>query len=98
MDSPRDGTTGDRNSPVSPDAYAELVAGIEAKVSDTEQTTLIFYGPTWAQAEGADPPPEDLSEPVWAPGAGWVEKGAAGGILTLYAPDSIDSDTTPSGQ
>jgi len=84
---------GPPDSPVNPDAYGELVAGIEEKVTDTEQTTLVFYGPKWAQAEGADPPPEDLSEPVWAPDAGWMEEADAGGILALYAPDSIDPET-----
>ena len=92
--------TGTSDSPVSPGAYSDLVSGIEEKVSDSENTPWMYFGPTWAQCEGADPPPDGLSEPVWAPDAGWVEKaGAPVGDdvdepLVLYAPDSIDPDTT----
>jgi len=98
MDTPTDGP----DSPVSPGAYSELVGGIEERVAETEETVLMVFGPRWAQAEGADPPPEGLSEPVWAPEIGWMEKAEApvgddvDGPLALYAPDSIDPDTTDS--
>ena len=94
MDTPSD-------SPVSPDALKELVAGIEERLGPEEETVWMVFGPKWAQQDkGADPPPDGLDSPVWAPETGWMEKADApvgddvDGPLALYAPDSIDTDTT----
>ena len=64
----------------------------------------VVYGPEWAQGvQDASPPPDDLSDPVWARGEGWMEKADApihkdeGGALALYAPDSMDEVAGPKG-
>jgi rhamnogalacturonyl hydrolase YesR len=42
---------------------------------DPETGPWVVFGPKWAQdVEDADPPPEYLSDPVWARGEGWMEK------------------------
>lgn len=72
--------------------------GVEQALQDEEETPWIVYGPRWAQeGQGAPEPPEDLENPVWAPSAGWMEKGDApieedssGETLAMYAPDSMD--------
>lgn len=97
-------SAGPPDSPVSPGALNELVGGIEEHMAESEETVWLVYGPTWAQDKGADPPPDGLSEPVWAPEIGWMEKTDApvgddvDGPLALYAPDNIDPETTASGQ
>ena len=87
--------------PVSPGAYSNLVAGIEERLGSEGETVWMVFGPKWAQQdEGADLPPDGLDSPVWAPETGWMEKADApvgddvDGPLALYAPDSIDLDTT----
>ncbi len=72
--------------------------GVEHALQDEEETPWIVYGPRWAQeGQGAEEPPEDLENPVWAPSTGWMEKGEApigeagsGETLAMYAPDSMD--------
>ena len=92
------------DSPVNPGAYSDLVGGIEEHMGTAEETVWLVYGPRWAQHEGADPPPDGLSEPVWAPETGWMEKAEApvgddvDGPLALYAPDSIDPETAAPDQ
>jgi hypothetical protein len=67
--------------------------GVEKHLSDEEEAPWIVYGPRWAQDRGAEEPPEGMDEPVWAPSAGWMEKGETGGVLALYAPDSNEEAT-----
>lgn len=71
--------------------------GVAERVTESETPPIVVFGPRWAQdSEGAAPPPDDLSNPVWARGEGWMEKGSApihntgGGPLAMYAPDSMD--------
>jgi hypothetical protein len=85
------------NSPTNPGALQGFTDGVAERVTESETPTIVVFGPRWAQeGEGADPPPEDLSEPVWGRGVGWMEKGSApiqrgdGGPLAMYAPDSMD--------
>jgi hypothetical protein len=105
MDTPTDGPDSPRgDSPVSPNALNELVSGIEEHMGTAEEPVWLVYGPRWAQDEGADPPPDGLDSPVWAPETGWMEKVDApvgddvDGPLALYAPDSIDPETAAPDQ
>jgi len=80
------------------DPLNHFLDGVEEQLSDEEETPWLVYGPKWAQDEGADSPPEDMEEPVWAPSAGWMEKGEAplkstsgpSEPVALYAPDDLD--------
>jgi hypothetical protein len=74
--------------------FADEVA---ERVTESETGPFVIFGPKWAQdGEGADPPPDELSDPVWGRGVGWMEKEDApihntgGGPLAMYAPDSMD--------
>lgn len=72
--------------------------GVVERVTESETAPWTVFGPKWAQeSEGAEPPPEDLSDPVWARGEGWMERGEApieetgnDEPIALYAPDSMD--------
>ena len=76
------------------DALQGFMDGVEDQLSGEEEAPWIVYGPRWAQDKGAGSPPKNIEEPVWAPSAGWMEKGEApirgetDGPLALYAPDS----------
>jgi len=80
------------------DPLNHFLDGVEGQLSDEEEPPWLVYGPKWAQDEGADSPPEDMEEPVWAPSAGWMEKGEAplkstsgpSEPVALYAPDDLD--------
>jgi len=76
----------------------EFAKGVAERVTAAGSVPWVVFGPKWAQeSKGAEPPPEDLSDPVWARGEGWMEKSEApieetgdGEPLALYAPDSMD--------
>ena len=80
------------------DPLNHFLDGVEEQLSDEEETPWLVYGPKWAQDEGADPPPEEMDDPVWAPSTGWMAKEEAplkstsgpNEPLALYAPDELD--------
>jgi hypothetical protein len=81
----------------SPGALNGFADEVAERVTASETGPFVIFGPRWAQDnEGADPPPDELSAPVWAPDRGWMEKGSApihksdGGVLAMYAPDGMD--------
>ncbi|MCS4185206.1 hypothetical protein [Salinibacter ruber] len=83
------------NSPTNPDVLNSFTDGVAERVTESETGPFVIFGPKWAQeGEGADPPPDELSDPVWGRGVGWMEKEDApihntgGGPLAMYAPDS----------
>jgi hypothetical protein len=83
--------------PVNSDALNGFTDGVAERVTESETAPFVVFGPRWAQeGEGAGPPPEGLSDPVWASDRGWMEKDSApiqrgdGGPLAMYAPDSMD--------
>jgi len=85
------------NQLASPGALNGFADEVAERVTESETPPIVVFGPRWAQdGEGADPPPDDLSDPVWAPDRGWMEKEDApshntgGGPLAMYAPDSMD--------
>ena len=79
------------NSTANPGALQGFTDGVAERVTGDLDPFLVF-GPRWAQeGEGAGPPPESLSDPVWSRETGWTEKSAAtekfdGEPLTLNAP------------
>ncbi|MCS4198188.1 hypothetical protein [Salinibacter ruber] len=79
------------NSTTNPDALQGFTDGVAKRVTGDLDPFLIF-GPRWVQeGEGAGPPPESLSDPVWSQETGWTEKSAAtekfdGEPLILNAP------------
>ena len=79
------------NSTANPGALQGFTDGVAERVTGDLDPFLIF-GPRWAQeGEGAGPPPESLSDPVWSRETGWTEKSAAtekfdGEPLILNAP------------
>lgn len=82
--------------PINSGALNGFADGVAERVTGSETAPWVVFGPRWAQeGRGADPPPDGLSEPVWAPETGWMEKADApihksdGGTLAMYAPDSI---------
>jgi hypothetical protein len=84
------------DSLVSPDALNNLVAGIEERVSDAETHSRLYFGPPLAQGQGADPPPSDLSEPIWREATGWEERKNADVALLINAPDEFNpEEATP---
>jgi hypothetical protein len=85
------------NSPSNSDVLDSFTDSVAERVTSDDPAPFLIFSPRWAQeGEGADPPSEDLSEPVWGRGVGWMEKGSApiprgdGGPLAMYAPDSMD--------
>ncbi|PSQ96956.1 MAG: hypothetical protein BRD55_04775 [Bacteroidetes bacterium SW_9_63_38] len=87
------------DSPVSPDAYSNLVSGIEERVEATRGRAADWdlYEPEAAKNEGAEPPPSDLSDPAWTVPNGWMERSetpldsADGPILFIWAaPDDVE--------
>jgi len=85
------------NQLASPGALNGFADEVAERVTESETGPFVIFGPKWAQdGEGADPPPDDLSDPVWARDEGWMEKSSApiqksdGGPLAMYAPDSMD--------
>ncbi len=85
------------NSTANPGALQGFTDGVAERVTEGLDPFLIF-GPRWAQeGEGAGPPPEGLSNPVWSRETGWTEKSAAtekfdGEPLTLNAPKDDGTD------
>lgn len=80
----------------------QFLDGVKQELEPEDETPWLVYGPRWAQDKGADPPPEDIKDPVWAPSAGWIEKGKApinasdpNERLALYAPDSMEEFASP---
>jgi hypothetical protein len=83
------------NSTANPDVLNTFTDGVAERVTASETPPTVIFGPKWAQdSEGAEPPPDDLSDPVWGRGVRWMEKEDAsihntdGGPLAMYAPDS----------
>lgn len=76
--------------------------GVEQELQNEETPPTVVYGPEWAQDKGAEEPPGEMENPVWAPSTGWMEKDSApihedrpGEPLSMYAPDSM-GETAPS--
>jgi hypothetical protein len=91
------------NTPVSPDAYSELVSGIEEKIGGGEAPAWVLYEPDEArQIEDAGVPPDRLSDPVWTAPDGWMERedaptdpdGDEPMAFTWIDPDTTDPETT----
>ena len=64
---------------LSPEALQDFLAGVEEEVDETSRETIwSILEPEMAEATGgAEPPPSGLSDPVWSPSAGWMERGSA---------------------
>jgi hypothetical protein len=89
------------NRLASPGALNGFADEVAERVTASETPPVVIFGPEWAQdSEGADPPPDGLSDPVWGRGVGWMEKEDApietgskptgNDPLAMYAPDSME--------
>ncbi len=89
------------NQLASPGALNGFADEVAERVTESETGPFVIFGPKWAQdSEGADPPPDELSDPVWGRGVGWMEKEDApietgpnptgNEPMSMYAPDSMD--------
>jgi len=83
--------------PANPGPLNGFADEVARRVTGGNTVPLIVFGPKWAQeSEGAEPPPDDLSKPVWAREEGWMEKDDApiredgSGPIAMYAPDDMD--------
>jgi hypothetical protein len=78
--------------PANTGALDSFTDGVAERVTGDDPGPFLIFGPRWAQeGEGAGPPPEGLSNPVWSREAGWAEKEEAtrkfdGDPLVLNAP------------
>lgn len=86
------------NSQANPDALQGFTDGVAKRVTDDAPDPFLIFGPRLAQeGEGAGPPPEAFSDPVWSRETGWTEKSAAtekfdGEPLILNAPKDGSTD------
>ena len=63
------------NQLASPGALNGFADEVAERVTESETGPFVIFGPKWAQdGEGAEPPPDELSDPVWGRGVGWMEK------------------------
>jgi len=67
------------NDTVSPEALQDFLDGVEEEVDGTGRETIwsILEPETAEVREDAEPPPSGLSDPVWSPSAGWMERASA---------------------
>lgn len=78
----------------------DFLDDLSDRVTKESGPPWIAYGPRFAKDKGAEtPPPENISEPVWAPSTGWTERaeiepkaGRPGPFLLLYGPDTEGND------
>jgi len=76
------------NDPVSPDAYSDLVTGIEEKVSGGERAPWTVFRPSTAPPDAGEPP-AGLDAPVWSDRRGWMEEtDRSGGVPFVWTDPS----------
>ncbi|MCS4198187.1 hypothetical protein [Salinibacter ruber] len=89
------------NQLASPGALNGFADEVAERVTESGTGPFVIFGPKWAQdGEGAEPPPDELSDPAWGRGVGWMEKEDApietgpnptgNEPMSMYAPDSVD--------
>ena len=64
------------NDTVSPEALQDFLDGVEEEVDGAGRETIwSILEPNMAEErDDAEPPPSGLSDPVWSPSAGWMER------------------------
>jgi len=64
---------------VSPEALQDFLAGVEEEVDGAgrEPVWSILEPETADEERDVEPPPSSLSDPVWSPSAGWMERDSA---------------------
>ena len=79
---------------MSTDQHHRRLDRIEQATGTGDGMPMIMFGPTWAQSDGADPPPDDLEDPVWSKRTGWIEKAemTPNGVVCLYAPEGANAE------
>ena len=76
---------------MSTDQHHRRLDRIEQATGAGDGMPLVMVGPVWAQKDGADPPPDELDDPIWSEQTGWIESDpGAGYVVALYAPDGVD--------
>lgn len=74
----------------------DFLDGVESRVTKQKNLPWVAYGPQWAMDKGAEDPPDDIEDPVWASSTGWMEKNEMEpqdgnpGLLLWYEPTDAE--------